>query len=352
MARIIFGVCGDGRGHSTRSKVVIDYLISKGHQVKILTNRVAYAYFNEIYDDVVKISGLELVYKDQKVDFLRTAFKNIKNTTLTSYDNLRTFFSEVWSFKPDFAITDFEPIVSLFARSYNIPCYNFNNQNIITNCKYSYLNSYRKYYVPTYAVIKNLSAFSKRYMITSFFKLPVKRNYLSKTKLVGPILRPEIFKKKASDKGYVLVYVTTPESREVLKFLEYFDLKFIAYGFNGEKDTSNVVFKEPDMYSFLDDVAGAKAIICNGGHSLICEALFLGKPIYSIPLKNTFEQIINGVMIEKKGYGLYNLNPSFDRLNMFFDGLGYYKKNIKRDKENFCGNYELFNYIDGILKKY
>jgi uncharacterized protein (TIGR00661 family) len=85
---------------------------------------------------------------------------------------------------------------------------------------------------------------------------------------------------------------------------------------------------------------------------LICEALYLGKPIYSIPLSNTFEQIINGFMVEKKGYGLYDIKPNYKRLNMFFEGLDYYRKNIERDKENFCGNEELFKCLDSILKKY
>lgn len=37
MAKIIYGVSGQGFGHSTRSKEILDYLISRGHQVEVWT---------------------------------------------------------------------------------------------------------------------------------------------------------------------------------------------------------------------------------------------------------------------------------------------------------------------------
>jgi len=34
------------------------------------------------------------------------------------------------------------------------------------------------------------------------------------------------------------------------------------------------------------------------------EALFFNKPIYSIPIQNQFEQMLNGYYLERLGYGL------------------------------------------------
>lgn len=37
MAKIIYGVAGQGFGHSTRSKEVISHLKSRGHEVMVFT---------------------------------------------------------------------------------------------------------------------------------------------------------------------------------------------------------------------------------------------------------------------------------------------------------------------------
>ena len=51
-------------------------------------------------------------------------------------------------------------------------------------------------------------------------------------------------------------------------------------------------------------MAAAPFVMINGGHSAICEALSLGKPILAEPIKAQYEQILNGVYLEKMGVGL------------------------------------------------
>ena len=44
--------------------------------------------------------------------------------------------------------------------------------------------------------------------------------------------------------------------------------------------------------------------VANGGLSLIGEAVYLGKPIFSVPVRNQYEQVLNARYLEELGYGL------------------------------------------------
>jgi uncharacterized protein (TIGR00661 family) len=44
-------------------------------------------------------------------------------------------------------------------------------------------------------------------------------------------------------------------------------------------------------------------VIANSGFSLICEALYLGKPYLAIPVRHQFEQVLNAYYVDKMGYG-------------------------------------------------
>ncbi len=168
----------------------------------------------------------------------------------------------------------------------------------------------------------------------------------------SPILRKEVLKQKPVDRKFILVYATTPEAKKVFSLLKKTKEKYVAYGFKRMKNKKNIIFKKPSTDGFLKDLANCKAVITNGGYTLMSEALYLGKPIYSIQINNQFEQLINSYYLEKLGYGMYDLKANEKRLVRFIEGLNYFKKNIKRDKKNFNGNNFIFRELNKILKKF
>ena len=54
----------------------------------------------------------------------------------------------------------------------------------------------------------------------------------------------------------------------------------------------------------MADLASARAVIAGGGFSLLSEAVYLGKPVLSVPLHGQFEQLMNARYLERSGYGL------------------------------------------------
>ena len=55
---------------------------------------------------------------------------------------------------------------------------------------------------------------------------------------------------------------------------------------------------------FVADLASARAVIGGGGFTLMSEAIYLGKPMLSLPIEDHFEQNMNARWLERLGYGL------------------------------------------------
>nr|WP_279383593.1 glycosyltransferase family protein [Methanobacterium formicicum] len=115
------------------------------------------------------------------------------------------------------------------------------------------------------------------------FILPLKT--LKKSKYFPPVLREAIMNLKPYNGEHVLVYQTSDSNVKLLDILKKFDDEFIVYGFHQDGRDENLRFKNFNEDEFFQDLARARAVIANGGFTLISEALYLGKPVLSVPVK-------------------------------------------------------------------
>jgi uncharacterized protein (TIGR00661 family) len=348
MARILFGICGDGIGHASRSKATIDHLIENGHEIRIVSSKKGYDYLSEYYE-TLRIFGLQITNKDGEVIILDTVNETALNLLKYGLPTIENLLHLADSFKPELVITDFEPFVSVVSRIKRIPLISIDNQHVITHCNLQYPRAWRSDYLIAEAVCKAIINFAEHYFITSFFAPKLKKKDQAKVTLVGPILRNEILHQIPSDKNHIMVYMRSSERAQAMALLleKYEGNTFFVYGLNGNsRREKNIIFKEHNVNEFYHDLAGAKAVITNGGHSLISESLYLGKPIYSNPTKRDFEQMSNGYYVEKLGYGIYELEPTISCLQTFLGNLETYKLNIKKDSANFNGNEQFYQKLD------
>jgi len=70
----------------------------------------------------------------------------------------------------------------------------------------------------------------------------------------------------------------------------------------------------------------------------------LKKAIYSVPIKNQFEQFINAEYIKKFGFGEHHKKVEVQTMKSFLSKLNYYYENL--DKTHIIGNKELFENVD------
>src|SRR5260370_3640132 len=76
MANILYGVNGEGSGHSTRAKEVITHLQQKGHTVHVVSFDRGQKNLAESFE-VTEIYGFRIAYVDNHVRYKRTLAKNL-----------------------------------------------------------------------------------------------------------------------------------------------------------------------------------------------------------------------------------------------------------------------------------
>jgi uncharacterized protein (TIGR00661 family) len=76
MANILYGVNGEGAGHSTRAKEVLSYLVAQGHNVHVASFDRGLRNLQEDFD-VTEIYGFRFAYVNNRVRYKRTIAKNL-----------------------------------------------------------------------------------------------------------------------------------------------------------------------------------------------------------------------------------------------------------------------------------
>jgi uncharacterized protein (TIGR00661 family) len=125
--------------------------------------------------------------------------------------------------------------------------------------------------------------------------------------------------------------------------------KFYVFGFNKDEKQGNVQLKKFSEAEFINLLASAKAVICNGGYSFISEAVYLHKPICSVPIANQIEQFVNASYVEKYGYGRAFNNFTADNIKSFLYDINYFEKQLTGYKQQ--GNNLLFIEIKKWIKE-
>ena len=337
---VFYCVCGEGMGHSIRTGVIVDRLKEK-YDIYIFTHGNAYDYLNSKFDNVYKIGGFNTVYINNKVDNVKTLVSALKRNPQNMRSSYEELYKKAKELSPDVIVTDFEIYSTYVSKLLNIPLISLDNMHIITQADISYPQNQRLEMLKAKAVIKTYVVKPKIHIITSFFYPKVRGNHHAV--IYPPIIREDILKLEPTEEDHIIVYQTSKESVKLVKRLKALkDEKFIVYGFNKEEVDGNLTYKLFNEDVFYDDLASAKAVVCNGGFTFISEAITLKKPIYSVPAKGNFEQVLNGYYVQRLGYGEYHEVMSVNRLAKFLKKLPKYQKRLSTVKK--------YN-NDGIIKE-
>jgi uncharacterized protein (TIGR00661 family) len=360
--RILYGVVGEGMGHATRSKVTCEHLVARGHQVKIVVSGRAHGFLAKSFPDVVEIKGLTIRYVDNRMDRDGTLAQNLVAAPGIISGNVTAYYDKVVGWEPDVVITDFDSFAYLFAKRHGLPVISIDNQQIISRCKLdpAVKKGVKVDYQMTKAFVRAKLPACDHYVITTFFEPAVRKKFRDNTTLVAPILRKAILdaKKRAKAGDHVLVYQTSSSDGSLLPQLgELSGTNFVVYGMKRHDQKSkatgtiprNCTVRDFSEDGFVTDLATCQAVVCNGGLSLIGEALYLGKPIFSVPVQNQFEQVLNARYLEELGYGLGSDAIDPQLLKLFLRERDKYAKRVAKHQQD--GNERLFEVVDGLLKK-
>lgn len=346
---ILYGVPGEGMGHATRSKVVVDYLLKK-HDVRIVSSSRAFQFLNQTFPGkVLEIEGFHLAYKNAKVDKFKTLTSILKGAKGSLHKNFLKYVELCKTFAPDLVISDFESFSFMFALHHRLPIISIDNMQIIDRCDLEIEiphNEKENHWIAK-SIIHAKVPGCRSYLITTFFYPPIRKK---STFLVPPILRDKILVRRPEQGNHIIVYQTSESQESLVEILQSLKKEvFYVYGFNRNANFGNVVLKTFSEDGFIDDLASAKGVIANGGFSLISEAVYLKKPVCSVPIQNQFEQYVNAAYIDKMKYGRHFGSITADAIKTFLYDIEIFRDSLSSYEQN--GNEILFRTLDEEMDK-
>ncbi len=331
--RIIYGVSGEGSGHSSRAKEMTAHLLGRCHEVKLVSYNRGFRSLRENFD-CMEISGLHIVSVDNKVSILKTLIHNVSilPACIRSVRKLRTLFSE---FQPDCVISDFEPMTAYLASVRKIPLISLDNQHRMRYMHFEVPARLRLDQWITQMVIRLMVPRPDVSLATTFFQDKVKN---TRTFLFPPILRKEIGAVTPSHGDYHLVYLTSGYDTLLCALRQLSHERFVVYGYDKAEQDGNLEFKTYSSSGFLNDLAGCRSVMATAGFTLISEAMYLQKPYLAFPMHGQFEQQLNGLCLEQLGYGTNALAADVTTLREFLARLPEFAAALQHYENGFSTN--------------
>jgi len=338
--KIFYAFNGQGYGHASRSSVVIQYLESLGHDIRIATGEQGLVFARQAgLKNVFAIEQFKIHYSRQGASAMRTVFRFFQQSPKKLFVNTFKFHRALKGLQPDLVISDMEPFSYSWARWRELPLWTINNQSLITLTKFSTPTRLLTDYFGAKTVVNLVNPLADFNFVLSFCPhlTPLRAKYKKKSFLTPPILRKEIFSLTPKTGNYVLIYQTNSAYHKKIKTIvnHFPQIKFYIYNLkNDGKFGRQAIFRKFSHTQLLEDLAGARAVIVNGGFTLLSEAIYLKKPIISLPMHGDFEQLLNAILLDRANYGIFLKKIDLKKIDSFFNNLDFYERNLQEYHQN------------------
>lgn len=343
--KILYGICGIGNWHTFRQFPILEAL-STSNKIVLFVYDSSYEFYSNYFSD-----NKNIVVHQVKVPFYDWTSKwlDFESMLLNPLNQNSNYFEEnckafaladktIW--RPDFVISDYEPVSAQYAYAYNSPLITIDQQS-----KYLYESNFQD--------INNLSIkdevmrlrmfFPKAYkrIACSFFN--VEKTDESDVDIFSPILREKVVNlKRNPDNKTILVYISSNKQfwqsvDQIADILitrtDYDFYVFLPKNISLPEWTfTNIKFFKFWDKCFDEILWKCVWIISTSWHNLLSEAMYLGVPVYALPLE-IYEQQMNAEIIYKHWFWLKSNLLDEVVLDRFLNNLDTFKKNIKNDSK-------------------
>jgi uncharacterized protein (TIGR00661 family) len=320
--KVLYGVNGEGLGHATRSHVVIDALLRAGHDVRVMASGAAFKYLESRLGHVSEIFGPSFAMDHGEIRRWASVTHTVEAARRALPGSVRRWMAAVREWRPDVVVTDFEPLSGIYARSWHRPLVCVDNIHMVVRCRHDdeILADAHEDYRIARAVTEAMVPSAGDYVITTFFRPPLLRG---RTVLVPPIVRPAIVAAEPVRGEHLLVY--SGGSDDVIEALRESGMPCRVYGMRDGPEAGSsdgaIEYRPRSVDGFVDDLVSARGVVTGGGFSLLSEAVYLGKPVLSVPLRGQFEQLMNARYLDREGFGMCAPTVDARVLSAFLDGL-------------------------------
>jgi uncharacterized protein (TIGR00661 family) len=281
--RILYAIQGTGNGHISRAKEIVP-LLRKRCETDVLVSGDQ-ADIDLPFNPIYKVQGLTFTHgKSGGVAFRKTYKKA----------NTKRFLSEIKDLPVedyDFVINDFEPVSAWACYQKKVSCIALSHQSSLLD--------------------KNTPRPAQKDAIGSF----VLRNYAPASHHFGlhfsryskniytPVIRKEIRNAVKTDNGHYVVYLPAYDDQFLVGLLEQIpEVKWEVFSkYQNKNCPDHIVFKTINDVSFTQSLVSCRGILCGAGFETPSEALFLGKKLLVVPVKNQYEQQYNATALKSMG---------------------------------------------------
>lgn len=338
MARIHYGLAGEGRGHAVRARTLLEELQHR-HKIVVHAPGDAHDFLAPLYCghprvEVRGVSGLRWSYgRDRRVALVRSALHSADYLMrLPGFvDSLtRTLRDE----KADLAITDFEPALSRAALRAGVPLVAIDHQAFLTTSDFGALpKGLQRHAAFMGAFVKRWAPQPTSRVVSSFYRPKLKAGIGVDVQQTGVLLRNAIRLAVPERAGFLVAYLRPGVPDQVLEVLRRAPLEVRLYGRGPGPREGSLVRCRIDEARFLADLVACDGLVSTAGNQLIGEALFLGKPVLAAPELGNREQEINAWFLGRTPGGTATTFADLDdeQLERFLSGAGASDDTITRD---------------------
>lgn len=358
---ILYGISGIGTGHSNRQLPIIEHF-SKDSKIAIFCYGESYRIYSELS---IKNKNIIPILVDipfiaessNGFDWKETARIN-KGKDFNTINSLAILKVEETIGKPDIVISDYEPLSAQYSYAYDVPLITIDQQSKYLCGNYLSLNG--KTAISEIMRLRMFFPKANARIACSFFNVDTSINKFNVT-ILPPAIKSEILNLKKKEENVILLYVSSQSEfvqslEEVIDvFKLYKEEKFEIF----VKDVpiidlpENVlIHKHGDNNHFYETLSNSKAIISTAGHTLLSEAMYLGIPVYAVPL-SVYEQHMNANILEENGFGISRKKIEKESLDYFIYNLLKFKNKIITDKKILLrrsGKEEIIKLIEQIAR--
>jgi uncharacterized protein (TIGR00661 family) len=284
--RILYAIQGTGNGHLSRALDIVPLLQSRCDELDLLVSGPP--------ADLPLPFGVR--YRAQGMGFLFGKKGGINFVKTFQQFNSKRFLREIRGLSVaeyDLVISDFEPVSSWACRLRGVPCVALSHQSAV------------------------LHPAAPRPKAEDPAGRAVLRHYAPSTAQYGfhfqayaqgiatPVIRRQVRELVPTDDGHYTVYLPAFEEATLVAKLRYLSRRVRWEVFSKHSPIpatyGNVRVWPVSSVAFLDSLARSAGVVTGAGFETPAEALYLGKKLLAVPMKQQYEQQCNAAALARLG---------------------------------------------------
>lgn len=339
--KCLFLVQGEGRGHMTQSISMKQLVEGSGMEVcevlvgKSKQRKIPAFYFDRIDAPVTLIESpnMSTGKKKKGINSLQSLLGIIIRLPRFIY-SLNIIHRKIKKHNPDVIINFYEPLAGLY--------YLLFHPNIPMICiGHHYLFNHPGYEMPKGNFLARLglklytgliSIGARKKLALSFYPF---EDYKEKSiYVIPPLLREEVQNQPTANGDYLLVYLLNDGYMEDIIKWHHENQDVKLHCFVDKKEIvgcvpydSTLSFHQINDKNFLTMMANSKGLVTTAGFESVCEAMYLGKPVFMVPVEGHYEQFCNSRDAAMAGAGIFDKSFEIDRFLTYLAGSP--KENIQ-----------------------